>query len=380
MTKKDSLKPRELTNVDSLSNADQERIILILNPDDIVVEEQVRKEFKDIEELAASMLVAQLQPIVVSPLDETTGKYLLQKGERRLRAARMNGPEFKIKAIVDSTKRTQSEATASQLQENIQRQDLSPIEIGKALIAMRDAIRREGGKGTGKELALRNNKTEAWVSKHIGLADLPSELANIFESVTTDSEIIIALKQMYDLHPPIYAQQLKKAKSENGLSREEARYWVKVAKGRDTGARRSIKQLVVATEGTPSSDFSGEDTSLMLLNDVGHATTSHAIPSESQPNSKQNTSSKRRWQATKSTKNGMLCNSKIYSIEAEQMVINIRISFDKNQVNGELLLNKVCGDASKGIVSYRDGGKQIEKAVELDRIEILSINPLPPHN
>src|SRR3990167_4525715 len=224
---------RSLADLNSLSQGAQEDRVLLLDPEDIIVEPQVRTHFRDIEELAESMREQQQSPIIVSPLNKDTGKYLLQKGERRLRAARLIGNGFKLKAIVDSTKRTTAEQTASQMIENIQRDSLTPIEIALGLVRIRDDLQAEGKKGSGRELAKMAKKPESWVSRHLALADIPDELAQLIEDdVTSDSEIIYSLKQIGELDISRFTTLLKKARDpQQPLSREEVRNELKIAKG-----------------------------------------------------------------------------------------------------------------------------------------------------
>ncbi|MFK4741456.1 hypothetical protein, partial [Klebsiella pneumoniae] len=85
--------------------------------------------------------------------------------------------DFKIAAIVDATVRTKAKATSSQLSENIHRENLTPIEIAAGLVELREQLKEEGKKGTGRDLAEACKKPESWVSKHLALATLPDELA-----------------------------------------------------------------------------------------------------------------------------------------------------------------------------------------------------------
>ena len=90
------------------------------NPD------QPRTNFKqeEIEELAASIKKdGLLQPIVVRPMEN--GKYQIIAGERRFRAARMAGLE-EVPVIIRTVDQTQALAMA--LIENMQREDLNPLE------------------------------------------------------------------------------------------------------------------------------------------------------------------------------------------------------------------------------------------------------------
>jgi ParB family chromosome partitioning protein len=91
---------------------------------------QPRSVFHDeaLRELAASMReVGVLQPLVVRPLAE--GRYELIAGERRLRAAKLAGLK-QVPIIVRPT--TDQAALEIALIENIQREDIGPLECARA--------------------------------------------------------------------------------------------------------------------------------------------------------------------------------------------------------------------------------------------------------
>src|SRR5690606_816493 len=96
---------------------------------------QPRREFPEesLQELAASIRAQGLmQPIVVRPRPQ--GGYELIAGERRWRAARLAGLS-RIAAIVKEV--SDEQASAMALIENIQREDLSPLEEAYALQRLR---------------------------------------------------------------------------------------------------------------------------------------------------------------------------------------------------------------------------------------------------
>src|SRR3990167_5393334 len=93
---------------------------------------QPRKQFKlpELEELAASVREhGIIEPLVVSPAREH-GKYILVGGERRLRAAELCGLK-KVPVVVRQTDDLEKLELA--LIENIQREDLNPLEEARAL-------------------------------------------------------------------------------------------------------------------------------------------------------------------------------------------------------------------------------------------------------
>lgn len=130
---------------------------------------QPRRSFDDakLEELAASIREhGVVQPIVVRPLGG--GRYELVAGERRWRACRLLGMES-VPAVVKDL--SASQTTELALIENIQREDLSPLEEAGAL----RTLMQEFG-FTQEQLALRLGKSRPYVANILRLLQLPNEI------------------------------------------------------------------------------------------------------------------------------------------------------------------------------------------------------------
>jgi len=93
---------------------------------------QPRSDFNEeaLQELADSIKAQGVQPVVVRPLSSGSGHYELIAGERRWRAAQLAGLH-EIPAVIRDV--TDQQAMAMGLIENIQRQELNPIEEAIAL-------------------------------------------------------------------------------------------------------------------------------------------------------------------------------------------------------------------------------------------------------
>jgi ParB family chromosome partitioning protein len=134
-------------------------------------EEQPRKNFdhKDLEDLVASIKKhGVMQPITVT--EKMDGGYELIAGERRLRASQVAGLAT-IPAIVRSV--TQQEKLELALIENIQRQNLNPIEEGFAYKRLIDEFGLKQN-----EVAEQVGKSRSVVANMIRLLDLPDEIQN----------------------------------------------------------------------------------------------------------------------------------------------------------------------------------------------------------
>lgn len=139
---------------------------------------QPRRHFarEELEELAASIqIVGLIHPPLVRP-KEQSDKYELISGERRYRAAQLAGLQ-KIHVIVRSSSNSHSAQAA--LIENIQRVDLNPIEIAKALKSL---IEQFGFQQD--ELATRIGKKRSTVANYLRLLALPK---NIQDSVSAET-------------------------------------------------------------------------------------------------------------------------------------------------------------------------------------------------
>lgn len=112
-----------------------------------------------------------LQPITVTPLPGVDG-YRIVTGERRWRAAQMAGL-FDIPSLVrgeDDLPGADARAT-EQLIENVQREDLAPLDKANAIKTLKDRLG-----ATNKEVAQRLGLGERAVGYLLDLLDLPQSL------------------------------------------------------------------------------------------------------------------------------------------------------------------------------------------------------------
>lgn len=138
---------------------------------------QPRRHFshEELDELAQSIQsVGLIHPPVVRPRGD--GKFELVSGERRFRASELAGMQT-IKVLVrESTTELSAQAA---LIENIQRVDLNPLEVAKAL---RSLIEQFGYQQD--DLATRIGKKRSTVANYLRLLGLPK---NIQDGVTNET-------------------------------------------------------------------------------------------------------------------------------------------------------------------------------------------------
>src|SRR5690606_17385648 len=130
--------------------------------------EQPRKHFDEaqLEELKESILAhGVLEPIIVRPVE---GRYEIVVGERRWRAAKLAGLDAIPAAVREMSDR---EAMELALVENLQREDLNPIEEAEAYKRLMDEFGL-----TQEEVADRVGKKRSTVANRLRLLEMEPEL------------------------------------------------------------------------------------------------------------------------------------------------------------------------------------------------------------
>jgi ParB family transcriptional regulator, chromosome partitioning protein len=173
---------------------------------------QPRRSFPEagIKELAASIReVGILQPLVVR---STSDGFELIAGERRLRAAREAGLD-RVPVLIRQAEDNESMQLA--LVENLQREDLNPLETAAAYQAL-----MEGFGLTKEQLAHRLGKSRAAVTNTLRLAQLPDGIrALLADGQLTEghARALLGLEteaQMVELARRIQAERLSVRRTE----------------------------------------------------------------------------------------------------------------------------------------------------------------------
>lgn len=174
-----------------------------------------------------------LQPLIVTSLGD--GNYELIAGERRLRAAKLAGL---VKAPVVVRTATEQQKLELALIENIQRQDLSPIEEAKAyqqLISDYDLTQDEVAKHVGKSRAL--------VANTLRLLKLPPEV----QTAVSDGRISVSnARTLAGLSSPEEQKKWLAKMLKDGMTAREAEHKVTVKKRtglRDPQAQADEEEL-----------------------------------------------------------------------------------------------------------------------------------------
>lgn len=143
---------------------------------------------EELQELAESLKAqGMLQPVLLRPLGD---RFVLIAGERRCRAAHLAGFSH-VPALIGEA--DDERAGILQLVENVQREDLSLMELAAGLRALADQ-----GK-TLSEICQLVKKSKSWVSKHLAASveNLGYYTRQFMQSETTeDLELVLVVNQI----------------------------------------------------------------------------------------------------------------------------------------------------------------------------------------
>lgn len=172
---------------------------------------QPRKEFDEqaLSELADSIREhGIIQPLLVRPLE--TGGYQLVAGERRWRAARMIGLT-EVPVVIKEM--TETEVMELALIENLQRQDLNPLEEAAGY---RELMTTYGL--TQDQVAKRVGKSRSAVANCLRLLTVPEEIQPFLRSGQLSAGHVKALAGMSDREEMV---RIAKSAADKGLSVRE---------------------------------------------------------------------------------------------------------------------------------------------------------------
>lgn len=197
-----------------------------LNINDIIPnKDQPRKTFDEaaLQELADSITQhGVLQPLLVRPL--ATGGYQLVAGERRWRASRMADLK-EVPVIIKEL--TDTEAMEIAIIENLQREDLNPIEEAEGLQALIDKCDY-----TQEQVAVSVGKSRPAIANALRLLRLPSEVREMTKNGTISAGHARALLSFEN---PAMMLEVAKNIVPNKLTVRDIE---KLAKRPETGARK----------------------------------------------------------------------------------------------------------------------------------------------
>lgn len=177
-----------------------------------------------IDELADSLRdVGQLQAIAVRPKPD--GRFEVVFGARRTRAARsIEWTDIRAEIFEDDG---EQRTAAKKLIENVQRQDLTPIEEGYGLFALIGE-----GDANIRTLQKQTGKSRDWIKSRLELVQLPEDLQAAVQNGDIGVQVAKHLGTIQ--HDEIRAQYLAHA-TENGCTADQAKLWAANAQYAEAG-------------------------------------------------------------------------------------------------------------------------------------------------
>jgi len=151
---------------------------------------QPRRSFdaEKLQELSDSIkLYGIISPILVRAA-KLPGRYTIVSGERRYRAATLAGLAS-IPAIVSQSEQEEGRTLAVQLVENLQRDDLSPLERAQAIGALRDAHNLSI-----RDIAEKLSISKSAVQRSLEILQLPDDLLNALREGAAESKVLLLAK------------------------------------------------------------------------------------------------------------------------------------------------------------------------------------------
>ncbi|MDO8429664.1 MAG: ParB/RepB/Spo0J family partition protein [Candidatus Daviesbacteria bacterium] len=195
-----------------------------------------------------------LEPIVVA---KTPAGYQIIAGERRWRASKLAGLKRVPVMIKETTPRGMLEMA---IVENVQRQDLNPLERAQAYKRLLDEFSLTNG-----EISQRVGKSPAYISNTIRLLTIPDALKDALMSGQTTEGHVRALSSLDDPHLIIegYKEVLRRSLSVRGaedlVRRMKAKYGVLTKKTVSTDKMHIINDDVESIQqGLTSALSTGE--------------------------------------------------------------------------------------------------------------------------
>lgn len=150
---------------------------------------RVHFDEEKLKELSASIKTyGVLSPILVAP-SSIAGRYKLVSGERRFRASQMAGLTS-IPAVIDKDADSNGDRTlAVQLVENIQRDDLTPLERAHAIGALKETFNLSI-----RDIADKLGVSKAMVQRSLEILELPDDLMNALREGAAESKVLLLAK------------------------------------------------------------------------------------------------------------------------------------------------------------------------------------------
>ena len=173
-------------------------------------------------------------PISIHRIDN--GRYMVNHGARRLRASKLAG-KTTIPAFIDDDYNQ-----TDQIIENIQRDNLKPMEIARFIKAEKERGLNQ------KQIAEKLGKGVKWVSDILGLLSLYPAVLELFEHERIDNYVTASeLNRLYKQNKEMVESFLEDLENEETVTRKDVRQLAKVLKdSNDFQVYSAVKDSIVS--------------------------------------------------------------------------------------------------------------------------------------
>jgi len=201
--------------------------VAVLKLTDIYVSPQIREEMEDeentLDELQASVEEhGVFQSVLVRPMENGPAPFELVAGGRRYFVSE-RAQKIDIPALIK--KMTDAEAATIQMQENIQRKNLTQFELAKRIQKDLDEL------GSTEAVLAKHNKGRAWLSQILSLLKLPEQAKRLVtEKISADLDVINSVKVIEKANPAAAKELVDDLKKSKG--KEDSRKKVNEVKAK----------------------------------------------------------------------------------------------------------------------------------------------------
>ena len=245
--------------------------------EDIYSKAQPRTVFEKLDELAESLKsTGQQQPIVVNP--DGKGRYVIEQGERRWRAAKIAGLETLLCIITDKAE-TDEERVIRQLTENIQRDEMTLWDLSQAVGQLID----EGL--TVRKLAAKLGKKESYISLLNSAAKVKEPLAALVKAQRFQDPVALKkLQKLLEEHSAEVLPVVERWLAETGADTDSEHDVPAISRRQVESLARSITdgEEITPSETTAAAGTSIRDASIKdIETSVTYQVTDESLMSES---------------------------------------------------------------------------------------------------
>lgn len=221
---------------------------------------QPRAEIKSesVEELAGVIRSQGFQGVLVArPAPDGSGGYQLTAGHRRREAAKRAGIHLLPVVVRDLT---DEEMVTLAITENIQREDLSPLEEGRIYLLMADEMGF-----THEQIAREVGRKRGYIENRIRVARAPQDVQNLIQAKPDSIRAVATLIKVKDAQERAEIIRLMLA---GRLTVEDLPGWI--------ASKQAAKGEQASSSLAASSDTANEDA--MLLAATGQSTIADGVP------------------------------------------------------------------------------------------------------